>query len=113
MAKLQSGEEALSTQDVDELKRVRRVISDVHVFVRSQEINRTLGSFTLDHYIEEAKRQISGTGREIRDSTGSTFDLRPTKLEALNTLEDEFRVTLKTAKEMAEQADAIPQEEES
>lgn len=110
MAQLQPNEETLEAQKVSEVRRVRRVIADTYAFVRSQEINRTLASFTLDHYIEEAKRQIMGTGRAIRDATGETIDLRPTKLEQLSALEDEFRSTLETAKTMAKAADASTQE---
>jgi hypothetical protein len=111
MAQLQPGEETLPAQKRKEAQRVRRIIAETHVFVRSQEINRTLQSFTLDHYIEEAKRKISGTGREIRDGAGEAFDLRPTKLESLNILEDEFRATLTAAREMAKAADASLQED--
>ena len=109
MAELQSGKETLEAQKAKEVQRVRRVVADTHTFIRSQEINRTLSGFTLDHYIEEAKRQISGTGRAIRDAAGETIDLRPTKLEALNSLEDEFRSTLEAAKAMAAAADASAQ----
>lgn len=113
MAQLQPGEETLEAQKTSEVRRVRRVIADTYTFVRSQEINRTLSGFTLDHYIEEAKRQIMGTGRSIRDAAGETINLRPTKLEQLNSLEEEFRSTLETAKTMAKAADASGQPEES
>ena len=106
MAELQPGEETLEAQKVKEVQRVRCVISDTHSFIRGQEVNRTLAGFTLDHYIEEAKRRIMGTGRAIRSASGETIDLRPTKLESLNSLEDEFRSTLETAKTMAAAADA-------
>lgn len=115
MAELQPGEEGLEAQKAQEVRRVRRVVADTYVFVRSQEINRTLGTFTLDHYIEEAKRQIKGEtaviggieqeGRALRDASGEAFGIRSSQLDALDSLEDEFRATLETARTMAKAAD--------
>lgn len=113
MAQLSPEELKLERQKIKEIQRVRRVIADTYTFIRSQEINRTLGGYTLDHYIEEGKRQIKGEGRAIRDAAGEAFDIRPTKLEALNSLEDEFRATLETAKTMARAADADTDENEA
>jgi len=112
MAELQPDEAGFESQEQKEVRRVRRVIADTYTFIRSQEINRTLASFTFDHYIEEAKRQIKGDGRAIRNAAGEAFDIRPTKLAALTSLEDEFRATLEAAKVMAKAADAIGDEED-
>jgi len=105
MAKVQEGDAVDERQKASEVRRVRRIVADTYTFIRSQEINRTLSGFTMDHYIEEAKRQIKGEGRSIRDASGEAFGLRPTKLEALNSLETEFRATLETARVMALAAD--------
>ena len=106
MAELLPGEEVTEVQSPREVDRVRVVVADTYTFVRSQEINRTIGSFTFDHYIEEAKREIKGTGTSIRDAGGAAIGVRPTKLEALEVLENEFRATLPTIREMAKAADA-------
>lgn len=103
--------EKKESQEQRDIRRVRRVVADTYSFVRSQEFNRSLSAFTLDHFIEEAKRQIKGTGKAIRDATGSILDLRPTKLESLNTLEDDFQATLETAEIMAKAKDAFEGEE--
>lgn len=116
-------EEKLERQKAQEIRRVRRVIADTYTFVRGQEINRTLGGYTFDHYLEEGKRQIKGAttviggieqqGRALRGSSGEAFGVRPSKLDALDSLEDEFRATLETAKTMAKAADATTDENET
>jgi len=111
MAELLPGEDTLENQDSREVDRVRIIVADVYTFVRSQEINRTIAGFTFDHYIDEAKRQIKGEGVSIRDAAGTAFGLRPTKLEALERLETQFRETLSVAERLAKQAEE--QEEES
>lgn len=111
MADLLPGEEVTEVQSPREVDRVRVVVSDTYTFVRSQEINRTIGSFTFDHYIDEAKRQIKGEGTALRRADGSAFGLRPTKLEALSRLETEFRATLETMRTMAEAADNASEDE--
>ena len=110
MANVREGDDVLETQKREEVRRVRKIVADTYTFVRSQEINRSLSGFTMDHYIEEAKRQIKGEGRAIRNAAGEAFGLRPTKLESLTSLEDEFRATLETAKVMAKAADKISEE---
>lgn len=111
MAELLPGEQVADGQDKKEVERVRKVIADAYTFVRSQEFNRTISSYTFDHYIEFAKQKIKGTGREIRSASGQVLDIRPTKLEALEKLETEFRATLAQARAMAETADADEDEE--
>ena len=106
------GEEVPEGQSIRTSERIRRVVGDTYSFVRSQEINRSLGSFTLDHYIEEEKRSIKGEGRDIRDAAGEAFDVRPTKLESIDSLEDEFRAVLKEAQALAKMADDRTGEEE-
>jgi hypothetical protein len=99
------GEYVPQEQDKKEVERVRRVIADVYTFVRSQEINRTIGSFTFDHYIEQAKTLIKGDSRSIRDASGQAIDSRPTKLEVVTILENEFRQTLQQARALASKVD--------
>ncbi len=113
MAELLPGEQVAEGQDKREVDRVRKVIADTYTFVRSQEFNRTIASYTFDHYIEFAKQRIKGTGRQIRNASGQTLDLRPTKLETLEKLESEFRSTLEQARSMAESADDDQADEDS
>ena len=111
MADLLPGEEVLEGQDVSEVDRVRIVVADVYTFVRSQEINRTIASFTLDHYIDEAKRQIKGEGRQLRNAAGEAYNVRPTKLEALNRLETEFTKSFSLMEDLAKAASDLTAEE--
>jgi len=111
MAEVIAGEEIAEGQSPTQAEKVRRVVADVYTFVRSQEINRTIGSFTFDHYIDEAKRRIKGTGRAIRNAAGESFDQRPTKLEFLDSLEAEFRASFKTIEELAKVAKVVNDEE--
>ncbi|MCG8429668.1 MAG: hypothetical protein MJA29_00615 [Candidatus Omnitrophica bacterium] len=113
MAEVRPGEEVDENQDVGQVNRVRIVIADTHTFVRSQEINRTIGSFTFDHYIDEARRQIKGSGTAIRNSAGEAIGVRPTKLEVLNVLETEFRASLEVARSLAKAADTGENEDDA
>lgn len=112
MADLLPGEQKADGQDIRKVDRVRRVVADVYTFVRSQEINRTIGSFTFDHYIDEAKRLIKGEGRALRDASGQVDDIRPSKLELIETLEEEFNATLATAEDLAKKVDSDDSEDE-
>ncbi len=109
MGNLLPGEKVQEGQDKFEVERVRRVIADTYTFVRSQEFNRTIASYTFDHYIEFAKQSIKGKGREIRSASGRVLDIRPTKLEALESLQASFKSVLAQARTMAEQVDSEPE----
>lgn len=111
MGNLLPGEEVQDSQDKFEVERVRRVIADTYTFVRSQEFNRTIAGYTFDHYIEFAKQSIKGKGREIRNAAGQVLDIRPTKLEALETLQTAFKSVLTEARKLAEKADTSEAEE--
>lgn len=111
MAELQPGEEVVEGQEISKVERARTVVADVYTFVRGQEANRTIASFTLDHYIDEAKRRIKGEGREIRSAAGEAFDIRPTKLEALEKLETEFTASLDLIESLAKTASKLVEEE--
>ncbi len=111
MGTLLPGESVQDGQDKFEVERVRKVIADTYTFVRSQEYNRTISSYTFDHYLEFAKQAIKGKGREIRSASGQTLDIRPTKLEALESLQASFKSVLSQARTMAEKVDTDPPEE--
>jgi hypothetical protein len=99
------------SKSADELQKsdqVRQAIADTYTFVRSREINTTFASFTLDHYIDEAKRLIKGDGRALRDASGEdslAIGTRPTQLEALAAIQQAFNNAFQDAKTLAEKAD--------
>ncbi len=105
MADVLPGESVQQGQDQLQVERVRRAIADVYTFVRSQEYNRTIASYTFDHYIEFAKQAIKGSGRQIRDAAGNAVGVRPTKLEALSNLQNSFNGAIEQARKMAESVD--------
>lgn len=109
-----------------ENQRVRKALADVYTFVRSREINVAVSSFTFDHYIKEAIEEIKGTdvtldqpsgtsttkmGRAIRDAAGRAFDIRPSKLETLESMKESFSEMYDAAVKLAEDADEETEEE--
>ncbi len=101
-------EKAVATES-NQSDEVRRIVGDVYTFVRSAEINKTISGFTLDHYIDEAKRRIKEP-RILRSASdpGKGAGTRPGQLEELEKLEETFNKTFEKAKEMAEKADLGP-----
>lgn len=106
MGTILPGEAVQEGQDKSEIERIRTIIADTYTFVRSQEYNRTIASFTFDHYIEFAKQAIKGTGRQIRTASGQTIGIRPTKLETLTNLQNSFKSVLNQARNIAESMDS-------
>lgn len=99
---------AQTTDELQKTDQVRQAIADTYTFVRSREINTTVASFTLDHYIDEAKRLIKGDGRLLRDASGQdslAVGTRPTQLEALASIQQAFNDAFEDAKALAEEAD--------
>lgn len=99
------GSEIISTQrESIENDEIHRVVGDVYTFVRSREINKTISSFTFDHYVDERKRAIKGE-RIIRSASrpGEGVDRRPSQLDAVLKLEEEFKKIFEKAKKLAEQ----------
>jgi hypothetical protein len=100
---LEQFEAPATVRDNSEGDQIRRVLNDVYTFVRSQEVNRSVASFTLDHYIDEAKRRIKDP-RILRAASDPSkgVGVRPSKLEALAKLEQDFTSMYNKAKEMAD-----------
>jgi hypothetical protein len=100
---------------VDELNKtdqVRQALADTYTFVRSREINTTIASFTLDHYISEAMMQIKGSDRQLSDASGQdslAIGTRPTQLEALASIQDAFNTAFDDAMKLAQKADKASQ----
>ena len=105
MAKVEPGEEILEGQTITEVDKVREVVASTYTFIRSSEINKTIASFTLDHYIDEAKRAIKGEGRAIRNAAGEVKDIRPSKLDVLLNLEKMFSDSFEVIEALAKKAD--------
>lgn len=86
---------------------LRSVLADTYTFVRSAEINKTIASFTFDHYIDEAKRAIK-EDRVLRSAADPVTGVgkRPAKLTALEKLEQDFKKSLEKLRKMAEAKDA-------
>lgn len=88
---------------------MRSVLADTYTFVRSAELNKTIASFTFDHYIDEAKRRIKND-RVLRSASNPAEGVgkRPAKLSALEKLEQDFNSAFSKMREMAQTKDNKP-----
>lgn len=86
---------------------MRAVLSDTYTFVRSSEINKTILSFTFDHYIDEAKRAIK-EDRVLRSASDPNTGVgkRASQLNALTKLETDFNNSIAKIRSVAEAKDA-------
>lgn len=86
---------------------MRAILSDTYTFVRSAEINKTILSFTFDHYIDEAKRAIK-EDRILRSASDPVTGVgkRASKLSALEKLETDFTNAVAKIQKVAEAKDA-------
>lgn len=100
-------EEPATVQERRADAEMRAVLADTYTFVRSAEINKTIASFTFDHYIDEAKRRIK-EDRILRTASNATDGVgrRPSKLSALEKLETDFNNAAAKIKEVAEAKDS-------
>lgn len=102
-----------SKEALEKADKIRETLADVYTFVRSQEINRVIGAFTFDHYVDEAKRKLKGTGREIRDAAGKVIQddktgspvTRPSLLDYLTKLKAKFNSSYTDMVKMAQNAE--------
>jgi hypothetical protein len=85
-----------------ELDEIYEVVGNTYTFVRSREINKTISGFTLDHYIDERKRAIKGE-RILRTAAnpGDGIGVRPSQLDAINKLEQNFNSIYDKATKLA------------
>jgi len=94
-------------------EEVRTALGNTYTFVRSREINKTIASFTFDHYIDEAKRAIK-EDRLLRSasSPGEGVGRRLSKLSELEKIEKDFKNAMVKARELAKanDADQVPEE---
>lgn len=96
-----------TTQDRRADSTMRSVLSDTYVFVRSAEINKTIASFTFDHYIDEAKRALK-EDRTLRSASNPAVGVgkRQAVITALEKLETDFNNSLGDMRKLAEVKDA-------
>ena len=78
---------------------LRRVLHSAYSFVRSVEVNKAVGSLTLDHILQEqiTKYKKSET-RAILDSRGESLGNRVSYLDSLDTLQKELEDVIKSVK---------------
>lgn len=86
---------------------MRAVLADTYTFVRSTEINKTILSFTFDHYIDEAKREIK-EDRILRSASDPNTGVgkRPSKLSSLTKLQTDFNNAVAKIQKLAEAKDS-------
>lgn len=96
-----------SVQDRKADIELRSILADTYTFVRSAEINKTILSFTFDHYIDEAKRVIK-EDRILRSAADPVTGIgkRLSKLSSLTKLEQDFNSVLGKIRKLAEAKDA-------
>lgn len=99
-------EEPETVKNPTENDELRRTVADVYTFVRSVDINKTISAFTLDHYIDEAKRKIK-EDRVLRSASdpGKGVGTRPSQLTALEKLEETFGKAFEKMSALALKAD--------
>ena len=100
-------ESKASTKDPQADLQLRIILGDVYSFVRSREVNKTILSFTFDHYIDEAKRDIK-EDRILRSASDPNTGVgkRPAKLTSIQKLEQDFNNALSKLQDAAKAADA-------
>lgn len=89
-----------------ESDQLRTILADTYTFVRSTEINRTIYSFTFDHYIDEAKRSLKEdrllrSAYDAQDGIGK----RPSKISSLEKLEQDFNNSIEKLRTLAREKD--------
>lgn len=98
-----------SVQERKTATEMRTVLADVYTFVRSAELNKTIASFTFDHYVDEAKRKIK-EDRILRSASNPSQGVgrRPSQLAALTKLEQDFNNMISKIREAAQAKDSEP-----
>lgn len=79
---------------------LRRALHAGFSFIRGVEKNRSTAALTLDHMLDEHIRTISrGETREILDGRGESYGNRPSKLDALDALEERVKSAVKAVRD--------------
>lgn len=82
----------------------RQDLADIYGEVLSNEVNKSVGAKTLDHFILERKAQLKDA-RELRDVDGASAGTRPSRLERLQHLQEVLNNTVDTIIEYLRDAD--------
>ncbi len=87
--------------------QMRSILANTYTFVRSSEINKTISSFTFDHYIDEAKRSLKEE-RVLRSASNPAVGVgkRQPQITSLEKLETDFKNSLDGMRKLAEAKDA-------
>lgn len=87
-------------------EEVRTALANTYTFVRSREINKTIASFTFDHYIDEAKRTLK-EDRILRSASSPAEGVgrRLSKMSELEKIEKDFKKAMTKARELAKAND--------
>ena len=99
-----------TAQQQEEEEQLRITVGAVYTFVRSQELNRTVANFTLDHFIDEAIRQLRGDGTAVRDAAGNVVATKTAQLERMQKLQNDFNSVFSQLQKKAQQADQQDQQ---
>lgn len=79
---------------------IQEILHAAYSFVRSTELNKSISSITLDHLIQDHIEAIQGgESRGLLDATGKRTNLRPTKLDRLDRLEQDIDSVVKAVEE--------------
>lgn len=86
---------------------LREILADTYTFVRSAEVNKTINSFTFDHYIDEAKRELKeDTILRSASSPSQGIGKRPSKISSLEKLENSFNNSIDKMRQLARAKDS-------
>lgn len=98
-------ESQASVTETPQADAIRNALADTYSFVRGAEVNKTISSFTLDHYIDAAMRKIKDT-RVLQAANGPSGGIgtRPSQLDTLTKLQQDFDAAYSSASQSAQQS---------
>jgi hypothetical protein len=89
-------------------RTLRKVLHSAYTFVRSVEVNKASAALTLDHLIQEQIDSIKQSStRAILDSAGKDIGKRTSKLDDLDTLQQDVEAVVKAVKKAGKDASKL------
>lgn|SRR5687767_9429048 len=89
-------------------RTLRKVLHSAYTFVRSVEVNKASAALTLDHLIKEQIDSIKQSStRDILDSKGKDIGKRTSKLDDLDTLQQDVEAVVKAVKKAGKDASKL------
>lgn len=80
-------------------RTLRKVLHSAYTFIRSAEVNKASAALTLDHLIQEQIDSYKQSSeRAILDAKGASIGNRSSKLDNLETLQQEVDSVVKSVK---------------